>query len=210
MGGHRGGQRASELAVDVVNNAFRDGRFDAEPHPDLPSAASELARAVQMSNAAILAESSRRPELSGMGTTLCAVRFSLDNRRLYVGHVGDSRCYRLRDGVMRQLTTDHTMADHGVRGPEGAQLSRALGMFPTVPIDVILAAPRLGDVYLLCSDGLTKMLADETIATQLQHEEDPRAAVSRLIMFANAHGGKDNISIVLLRVVELGWKPPAS
>jgi protein phosphatase len=209
MGGHRGGQRASKLAVDTLRDAFRDQCFDADPHPELPAAASELARAIQMSNMAILDEADRKKELTGMGTTICAVRFTIDNRRLYVGHVGDSRLYRLREGMLRQLTTDHTMADYGVKGPEAAQLSRALGMFPSMPIDVLFVAPRLGDTYLLCSDGLTKMLADETIATQLLHEEDPKAAVARLVMFANAHGGKDNITAVLLRVVEVGWRPPA-
>jgi protein phosphatase len=108
------------------------------------------------------------------------------------------------------MTTDHTMADYGVAGPEGAHLSRAVGVWPTVPIDVVMAAPKLGDVYLLCSDGLTKMIPNETIATQLLHEEDPKAAVDRLVFFANAHGGKDNITIILLRVVEPGWKPPSA
>lgn len=111
---------------------------------------------------------------------------------------------------MKQMTTDHTMADYGVAGPEGAHLSRALGVWPTVPVDIVYAAPELGDLYLLCSDGLTKMLPDGTIATQLLHEDDPRAAVERLVFFANAHGGKDNITVILLKVVEADWKPPAS
>jgi protein phosphatase len=144
-----------------------------------------------------------------MGTTLCAARFTPDKHRLYVGHVGDSRCYRVRDGVMKQMTNDHTMADYGVTGPEGAHLSRALGVWPTVPIDVIMAKPVLGDLYLICSDGLTKMISDGTIATQLLHEEDPKAAVERLVFFANAHGGKDNITVILLRIVEPGWTPPS-
>ncbi len=208
MGGHRGGQYASKLAVKTLGEAFESKMFDAAPHKELASEASELARAIQMANSAIFHEAKLRAELTGMGTTLCAVRFTEDKRRLFVGHVGDSRCYRLRDGVMKQLTNDHTMADYGVAGPEGAHLSRALGVWPTVPIDVIMAEPKLGDVYLLCSDGLTKMVPDTTIATQLLHEEDPKAAVERLVFFANAAGGKDNITIILLRVVEEGWNPP--
>jgi len=202
MGGHRGGQYASKLAVKTVGGAFEAKSFDAPPHADIPLEASELARAMQMANAAIFHEAKMRPELTGMGTTLCAARFTRDMRRLYLGHVGDSRCYRLRDGVMKQMTNDHTMADYGVAGPEGAHLSRALGVWPTVPIDMVMAEPKLGDVYLLCSDGLTKMVPDTTIATQLLHEEDPKAAVERLVFFANAAGGKDNITIILLRVVE--------
>ena len=101
------------------------------------------------------------------------------------------------------------MADYGIAGPEGSHLSRALGVWPTVPIDIIMATPELNDAYLICSDGLTKMLKDETIAAQLLHEEDPKTAVQRLVFFANAHGGKDNITVILLRVVEPGWKPPS-
>jgi protein phosphatase len=163
-----------------------------------------------MANASIHEEATRRAELKGMGTTMCAVRFSRTNERMYIAHVGDSRCYRVRDGAMKQLTTDHTMADYGVSGPEGAHLSRALGVWPTVPIDIVHVAPKLGDLYLLCSDGLTKMVPDGTIASQLLHEENPTAALDRLIVFANAHGGKDNITVILIRIVEPGWTAPAS
>jgi protein phosphatase len=208
MGGHKGGQVASKLAVQSLTDAFQSKKFEGTPHPGLPSTASELARAIQMANATILEEATARPQLKGMGTTMCAVRFSPNKERLYIGHVGDSRCYRVRGGVMKQITNDHTMADYGVSGPEGAHLSRALGVWPTVPIDVIFVTPQLGDVYLICSDGLTKMIPDGTIATQLLHEDSPKAAIDRLVFFANAHGGKDNITVILLRVVEPGWKPP--
>jgi serine/threonine protein phosphatase PrpC len=208
MGGHRGGQHASKLAVKTISHAFEHQRFESAPHEGIPRVASELARSMQMANSAIFREAKGSTELTGMGTTLCAAKFSEDKQRLYLGHVGDSRCYRLRDGVMKQMTADHTMANHGVAGPEGAHLSRALGVWPTVPIDIVMAAPKLGDIYLLCSDGLTKMVPDGTIATQLLHEEDPKAAVERLVFFANAHGGKDNITVILLRVVEPGWTPP--
>lgn len=209
MGGHRGGQIASKLAVKTIGDAFEKKKFEAKEHVDLPLVASELARSMQMANAAIHEEASAQPDLKGMGTTLVAARFTADAQRLYIGHVGDSRVYRIRDGVMKQMTTDHTMADYGVAGPEGAHLSRAVGVWPTVPIDILMAKPELGDHYLLCSDGLTKMLTNETIATQIVHEDDPKAAVSRLVMFANAHGGKDNITVVLLRIVAPDWAPPA-
>ena len=202
MGGHRGGQLASTLAVGAISEAFGAGRFEADPHEDLPLSASELARAIQMANRAILSKAAKQPELTGMGTTVCAARFTPDKRRLYLGHVGDSRCYRLRDGVMKQMTRDHTMADYGVSGPQGAQLSRAVGVWPTVPIDIVFAAPKLGDVYLLCSDGLTKMVSDDIIAEQLLNEADPKAALETLISSANAEGGRDNITIIHMRVVE--------
>jgi protein phosphatase len=203
MGGHKGGQVASQLATKAISEAFEANAFQAAPHPNLPSEASELARAVQMANAEILEEAGRRPELKGMGTTICSIRFSRDQARLFIAHVGDSRCYRVRDGAMKQITTDHTMAAYGVTGPEGAHLSRAVGVWPTVPIDVLFVTPKVGDVYLLCSDGLTKMLPDQTIATQLLHEENLETAVNRLVMFANAHGGKDNITALLIRITKV-------
>jgi protein phosphatase len=210
MGGYRGGELASQTAVKTIGDAFRNRTFDGVPHDSVPGQASELARAIQMANAAILDTATQRRELEGMGTTLCAARFSANKKRLYIGHVGDSRCYRLRDGVLRQMTADHTMADHGVKGPEAAHLSRAVGIWPTVPIDIIMAVPLAGDVYLLCSDGLTKMLTDEIIGSVLRSEEDLKAAVERLILFANSRGGKDNITVVLIRVTPPDWRPKAS
>ncbi|MBX3192479.1 MAG: serine/threonine-protein phosphatase [Labilithrix sp.] len=208
MGGHRGGEIASRLACTTMAMAASTGQYEGDPHEGVPREASELARAIQMANAQIQETAAKNAELEGMGTTICAARFSPNKQRLYVGQVGDSRCYRLRDGVFKLMTADHTMADLGVRGPESSHLSRAVGVWPTVPIDVVLAVPQLGDVYLLCSDGLTKMLPDEVIGTVLRSEEDPKAAVERLILFANSRGGKDNITVVLVRVVPPDWKAP--
>jgi protein phosphatase len=202
MGGHRGGELASSLAVKTIEEAFASGNFEGKPHEGVPPDASELARAIQMANATILETAKAKPEVEGMGTTVCGARFSPTKRRLYIGHVGDSRCYRLRDGVFTQMTADHTMADLGLTGPEAGNLSRAVGIWATVPIDVIVSAPQPSDVYLLCSDGLTKMLDDERIAHVLRSEEDAQAAVERLILFANARGGKDNITVILVRVVD--------
>jgi protein phosphatase len=201
MGGHNAGEQASRLAVTAIDEAFTTGTFEGKPHEDIPLEASELARAMQMANATILEHAKTSKELEGMGTTLCCARFSPTKRRLHIGHVGDSRCYRFRDGVFTQLTKDHTMADLGLKGPEAANLSRAVGIWSTVPIDMIVAAPSPDDVYLLCSDGLTKMLDDDRIAHVLRSEEDAKAAVDRLIFFANAKGGKDNITVILIRVV---------
>jgi protein phosphatase len=163
-----------------------------------------------MANAVILETAKAKPELEGMGTTLCAARFSGNKKRLYLGHVGDSRCYRLRAGVFQQMTADHTMADHGVKGPEAAHLSRAVGIWPTVPIDIVMGVPHADDVYLLCSDGLTKMLPNAAIADVLQSEEDLKVAVERLIAAANARGGKDNITVVLVRVAPPDWQPKSA
>ena len=202
MGGHRGGEVASRLAVKTMEDAFATRTFEGKPHEGLPVEASELARAMQMANATILETAAAKPELEGMGTTMCCARFSPTKRRMHIGHVGDSRCYRLRNDVFTQLTADHTMADLGLKGPESANLSRAVGIWATVPIDMIALAPSPDDVYLLCSDGLTKMLDDDKIAHVLRTEADPQAAVERLIFFANAKGGKDNITVILVRVVD--------
>ena len=210
MGGYRGGELASQLAVKTMAEAYRTKTFDGPPHDSVPVQASELARAIQMANAKILETATAQPELKGMGTTLCAARFSGNKKRLYIGHVGDSRCYRLRGQQLKQMTADHTMADHGVKGPESAHLSRAVGIWPTVPIDIVMAVPMADDVYLLCSDGLTKMLSDEMIAQVLRSEEQLKPAVERLILSANARGGKDNITVVIVRVVPPDWQPKPS
>lgn len=200
MGGYQGGEIASALAVKTIEHAFRSNSFDADPHTNIPSRASELARAIQMANEAILEKAQSDKALAGMGTTICAVRFAPSKQRLYVGHVGDSRLYRVRAGQLRRMTSDHTMADMGVSGPQAAHLSRAVGVWPTVAIDVILGTPAPGDVYILCSDGLTKMVKDEEIARIATATPQPSVLVEELVNAANANGGKDNISVIVIGV----------
>ena len=108
---------------------------------------------------------------------------------------------RLRNGKLDQMTADHTMQSLGMEGPLGAQLSRAVGIWPTVPIDVVMGVPMAGDIYLLCSDGLTKMLKDEAIGAVLRAEREPKAIANGLVAAANARGGKDNITVVIIHVV---------
>jgi protein phosphatase len=200
MGGYKGGEIASALAVMTIGNAFRTKEFGGVPHEGLPRAASEVARAIQRANEAILARAEEEPAFTGMGTTVCAARFSANKQRLYIGHVGDSRVYRLRDDKLVALTSDHTMRDLGVTGAAAAHLSRAVGIWPTVPIDVILCKPQPEDLYLLCSDGLTKMLDDDRIKQLLRPEVAPKDVVDSLVAAANERGGIDNISVIVLRV----------
>lgn len=202
MGGYAGGEIASELAVRTIERAFNDGTFDGEPHTSIPARASELARAIQMANIAILERAESDKQLAGMGTTVCAARFSPNKQRLYVGHVGDSRIYRMRKDVLTQITKDHTMKDLGATGASAGLLSRAVGIWPTVPIDVLMAKPEPGDYYLLCSDGLTKMLNDDMIAGTIQAGTTPAEIVENLIGKANARGGKDNITVILISVLD--------
>ena len=210
MGGYRGGELASQLAVKTIASAFEDKVFEGEPHDGIPRDATNLARALQMANAAILETATRQKELRGMGTTVCAAQFSPNKRRVVIAHVGDSRCYRLRRGKLVQITEDHTMADLGVTGRDAAALSRAVGIWPTVPMDIVLGVPDPGDSYLLCSDGLTKMLRDEEIAEVLTADDTPTRAVDRLIALANAAGGKDNVTVILVRVLPPSAPKPAS
>ncbi|MEQ8455758.1 MAG: protein phosphatase 2C domain-containing protein [Sandaracinaceae bacterium] len=202
MGGYAGGDVASETAVETIAQAFRESSFEGKVRGDLPRRAMELAQAVQMANIAIFREALRQPHLEGMGTTLVATRFALRKERLYLAHVGDSRCYRIRGGEIQQLTTDHTLGNLGLTGPHAAYLSRALGIKPEVTIDVIVGKPEPGDLYLLCSDGLTKMIPDDEEILRVVNENPKNMdlAVQKLVDLANERGGKDNVTVLLVGV----------
>jgi len=204
MGGHRGGEIASELAVRALDTAYARGDFHGvvDSRRPIPRRARELSLAIQQANHAIYNTAATNPTLAEMGTTLVVAKFSPRKQRVYIGHVGDSRCYRLRCGAIRQLTTDHNLGSVGVAGPNAGQLVRALGVEASVTIDLIIDRPLANDVYCLCSDGLSKMLTDEEIRLVIEREKDLEAAVNSLIEQANARGGKDNVTVVLVRVLE--------
>jgi serine/threonine protein phosphatase PrpC len=206
MGGYEGGQLASSLAVDTIREAFTSDEFSGQTESDtaVPRRGRELACAIQMANQAVLQKSRTEPQLSQMGTTILAARFSPNKQRVYIGHVGDSRCYRLRDGTLRQLTTDHTMKALGMKGPRANDLSRAVGIGSKVTIDLVVDKPRNGDLYLLCSDGLSKMVPDEKVQSILLAEKDLNIAVYGLIEAANDAGGRDNVTAVVIKVVDRG------
>lgn len=202
MGGYNGGEIASKLAVETIDQAFTEQKFFGPQDDAVPRRASELARAIQMANEAIFDRAGTDKLLDGMGTTICAARFSPNKQRLYIGHVGDSRIYVFRNGVLKQMTSDHTMESMGVGGAGAGHLSRAVGVWPVVPIDIVLGKPRPGDLYVLCSDGLSKMVSDDVIEGILASSDSPKAAVERLIAEANERGGKDNVSVIVVRVDE--------
>jgi protein phosphatase len=202
MGGYKGGQVASSLAVDALRSTF-----EGEPKPiastdEAPRRALEVVSAMQSANDAVFQAARSEPELRDMGTTLVALRFVPKKQRLYVGHVGDSRCYRLRGGELRQLTTDHALKELGLTGPRENDLFKAIGIEDQVAVDVVVDKPLPGDVYLLCSDGLSKMVADERIREVLLQEDDPEAAVYGLIEEANDAGGRDNVTVLLAKVTD--------
>ncbi len=201
MGGYAGGEVASALAVETIEKAFREQQFDGAPYPNVPRRGSELGRSIQMANKAVYERAQQAPALKGMGTTVVAARFSLNKQRLYVGHVGDSRCYRLRGGEMKQITTDHTMAALGFTAPAFAnRLNRAVGTSASVEIDLIIGRPQPNDTYLLCSDGLSKMVPDAELQEILVAAKHPKDAIAALIERANQKGGHDNITAILVSV----------
>jgi protein phosphatase len=204
MGGHAAGDVASQLAVETLKRAFEKNIFDGktEAATTVPRRGHEMACAMQMANQAILAKAQKDPSLSGMGTTLVAARFSPNKQRVYIGHVGDSRCYRLRGKTIRQLTTDHTLLGLGLTGPGSQALYQAVGVKSRITIDVVVDKPRADDIYLLCSDGLCKMASDERIKEVLLSEPDPEAAAYGLIELANDRGGKDNVTVILVKVLD--------
>jgi protein phosphatase len=201
MGGHAGGDVASRLAVDIVSEAFEKSTFVGRPHAEVPRRGAEVVTAIQMANHAIFEQATSAEELEGMGTTIVAARFSPNKQRVYVGHVGDSRCYRLRAGQLTQMTTDHTMRAQGVAsGPFADHLSRAVGVQAGVRVDLVIARPLPYDRFLLCSDGLSKMVGDEPLRKVLLGEQDLARAVEVLIEQANKSGGRDNITVILVEV----------
>jgi protein phosphatase len=156
-----------------------------------------------MANRAIYRRAARDEDYAGMGTTLTALRIAPSGNRAYVAHVGDSRCYRLRPPTTMLLTRDHTRgALLGTVGPLAAQLSRAVGIEPSVEIDLHVFEVQAGDHYLLCSDGLTNNLDIETIGALALGDAPLAQRVRGLVDAANERGGKDNITVVLVSVVE--------
>ncbi len=185
----------------------------AEPEQDTGNSIEKvLKEAVQRANAVIHRASEAKPECAGMGTTLVAARF-YDNR-VTIAHVGDSRLYRFKDGGLEQLTLDHSLmqdlVNKGFYTPEEAKknvksnvITRAVGVEASVAPDVQEIEALPGDLFLLCSDGLTDMVEDADILTRLQeHADDLATASESLVDLANKNGGRDNISVVLARVVE--------
>jgi protein phosphatase len=194
MGGHRGGEVASSLALDTVQGMFerREG---------------SLTEQVTSANRAVFERSQSDRAVAGMGTTLTAAL--VDGDRVHLAHVGDSRAYLFRAGTLTQLTEDHTLVHRMVMEgeiteaeaethPHRSILTRALGVDATVQVDEgdIVVAP--GDRILLCTDGLTGMVAEDEIRTVLESVDDPQEAVDTLVGSANRAGGIDNITAVVL------------
>ncbi len=202
MGGHTAGQVASELAAEAAVAALRTLE-GAEA-----SLTEKLRYSVAAANRSIFAAARARPELAGMGTTLVAVL--VGGERVALAHVGDSRAYLIRGGRIRRLTDDHSwvaelvrrreISERDARGhPHRHVLTRALGVRRAAEADLAELTPAAGDLFVLCSDGLTGHLDDEEIARIAAADPDLDAACGRLVDLANERGGDDNITVAALR-----------
>ncbi len=203
MGGAQAGEVASRIAIE----AFERGL------PDDGSPEERLATRVRDANHQIYERSRADRQRAGMGTTLTAAY--VDDAHVAIAHVGDSRAYLFRDGTLQRLTQDHSLVDELVRRgklteeqaaehPQRSIITRALGPEPDVEVDTWTYPARAGDVILLCSDGLTSMISEERVRAVLEAHENLDAAADALISEANEAGGRDNITVVLFRLEELG------
>jgi PPM family protein phosphatase len=208
-----GGAQAGEVASKVAVEAFQAGLPDGSP----PEAS--LASLTQAANARIHELSHANAEQAGMGTTLTAIY--VGEREVAIAHVGDSRAYCLRDGELLRLTDDHSLVDElmrqgrltpeeAVEHPQRSVITRALGIEGDVDVDTRSFRGLPGDVYLLCSDGLTTMISEEQIAETLLRPGSLRDAGEALIAAANQAGGRDNITVVLVRLEEVSEGAPAA
>lgn len=218
MGGHASGEVASQMAVATIVEYFRATSEDQtltwpfKVDRGLMADISRLKTAIKLANLRIHEAAQRDPNCKGMGTTLVSTLF-LDDK-VIVGHVGDSRVYRVRDTEIEQLTEDHSLindyvkmkrmtAEEAAAWPHKNVIVRALGMKDTVAVDIHSETPRLGDCYVVCSDGLSGMISDESIRDVVHTEHDLDKATERLIALANAGGGMDNVTVVLARIEPL-------
>jgi serine/threonine protein phosphatase PrpC len=199
-----GGAQAGEVASKAAAESFAGG---------LPSAPPErvLAETIEGANRTIHDLARKDPSLAGMGTTITAAIVDLESQEVAIGHVGDSRAYRFRNGTFEQLTRDHSLVEEMRRKgqlteaqaedhPQRSIITRALGPEPEVQVDLQTVPAQHGDVFLICSDGLTTMLDDEKIADILSRSTSLQSAVRALVDEANRAGGRDNITIVAFRL----------
>jgi serine/threonine protein phosphatase PrpC len=203
LGGHQAGEVASKTAVETLGSSFNEHTVDG------------LVDAVLKANHAVWQLARDNPDLQGMATTMTAVALvdEDDEERLALVNVGDSRAYLLQRGELEQLTEDHSLVEQLVREgrltseeaaihPQRSIITRALGLDPDVEVDSWQLIPYQGDRLLLCSDGLTNEVTDDDIASTLRRVTDPGAAAQDLVEQARAHGGNDNITVVVVDVVD--------
>lgn len=199
-----GGAQAGEVASLTAVRAFEEGLPEGSPER-------VLTERIQVANRVIHDQAGSDPDLAGMGTTITAAVVDTAGDRVVIGHVGDSRAYRIRDGIIQRLTRDHSLVEEMRRRgqitaaeaedhPQRSIITRALGPEPDVDVDVQSVPAEPGDLFLLCSDGLTSMLDDDAIRQVIVRSETLDTAIRHLIDAANSAGGRDNITAILFQV----------
>ena len=219
MGGHASGEVASKMACETLQEFFEHTQEDPEatwPYKMDKSRGYEenrLVTGIKLANLRIFESAQADSKMRGMGTTLVAMRVLDDG--VLVAHVGDSRVYRLRNGELAQLTEDHSLLNDYIKMkklteeeianfPHKNVIVRALGMKENVKVDLVREAPMPGDIYLLCTDGLSGPASDAEIRDILAGTADLGEACSKLIAKANEHGGPDNVTVIAAKVIGVG------
>jgi PPM family protein phosphatase len=214
MGGHASGEIASRIAVEELEDFYRRSSRDADltwpfkMDRNRNYEENRLSTGIKLANARIYESASSEANYRGMGTTIVTLHFAED--AAYVGHVGDSRAYCLRDGALRQMTEDHSLLNDYLKAkkltpeeidafPHKNVIVRALGMKDTVQVDIERFQALDGDLFLLCSDGLSGMVHDDALMAAVTASDDLEANCAKLIELANAAGGNDNITCILVR-----------
>jgi len=214
MGGHASGEIASQIAVDEMANFFlmtandQDATWPFKMDKSRNYDENRLTTGIKLANVRIYERQNSDPKFRGMGTTIVSAYFT--PKCTYIAHVGDSRSYCLRAGTLKQLTEDHSLLNDYLKtkklAPEEIEnfphknvILRALGMKTTVQVDLLRIVPQPGDLFLLCSDGLSGMVSDAQMASILSSASDLEKTCATLIQTANEHGGTDNITCVLVR-----------
>ena len=200
-----GGAQAGEVASRLAAAALRESRVEAGGGGE-----GRIVSLIQEANRRVYDRSNRDPSASGMGTTMTVAL--VENGQVAFGHVGDSRAYLIREGTMEQLTEDHSLVGELMRSgklspeeaethPQRSVITRALGTDPDVDVDTFTIAARTGDVFLLCSDGLTTMVSNGAILELVErHRGDMDRALRALVSAANKGGGEDNITVVAFEI----------
>jgi len=203
MGGAQAGEVASRLAAAALKESGAEAGGERR-----------IVSLIQEANRRVYDRSNRDPNASGMGTTMTVAL--VENGQVAFGHVGDSRAYLIRDGSMEQLTEDHSLVAELMRSgklspeeaethPQRSVITRALGTDPDVDVDTFTIAAHKGDLFLLCSDGLTTMVPNETILDLVErHRDDVEKALRALVSAANKGGGEDNITVVAFEIAAEG------
>lgn len=213
MGGHNAGEIASQMAVNMtsqfliaglrIEGQSEDAFSTAEPLQEL------MEKSIQLANRKIREDAGRNEDQSGMGTTI--VCMLICKSWFVIGNVGDSRCYRLRDGQLSQISEDHSWIqdmvtqgtikkEHAKRHPQRGLLLQAMGNREIEP-SFTTGCPIVGDVFMLCSDGLTEVVSNNTIGFVLNQDGTPQKTAEKLVQLANENGGPDNISVIVVKIL---------